>query len=597
VTGRHGVVLALVAVLIATVLPLTAAIQIYDSNHYALTEATALLAGDHPYTDFFEVGIPLDAYMAAGMQVLSGHRLIGEFLRQWLIIVAGMVVSFHLALRLTRSVPATLAVLPIALLIVAGTPVYHASKLFFFPAMLWVSWRYLEKPGSGRAAAVAVVTSAAFLVRHDFGLYLGFGSMVAYVLARLVVPASRSWSAMVRDAGAYAVTIATVVGPWAVAVQANEGLLSYTRARSGLYQQPPANLYASLLRINPVRALLPEPAPAPRPGIVAFRWEEGVDAAARQQLEREYGLRVVASGGEGGEWRYEVPNVYDTGFLRLNQYMSGSSGFDWPRLELLASGRPSRDRTSLWLQQMTILVPLALMALAVLLLRREGNAIAPTQLLFAGVFLVAIDCALIREPSYMAVIAPLTAALSARFVDVRPLTARVCVIALLLVTTWVAAVWSGLADRINEEGRRSMRDAFVRLFSAPRSGSPVLDYVRDCTAPGDRVLVTGQTPLHVSYYTRRPIAGGHINWHRGWLSDPEHASRSLDLLRAQSVPFAISTDDPVLGDLQRYPEIHAYVKAHYVELAGSEGLVLVDTRRRPTGRYGDDDRPCFGSRM
>ena len=47
------------AVLTAAVLVLHAGDQIYDSNLLHLFEATALLAGDHPYRDFYEWGAPL----------------------------------------------------------------------------------------------------------------------------------------------------------------------------------------------------------------------------------------------------------------------------------------------------------------------------------------------------------------------------------------------------------------------------------------------------------------------------------------------------------------------------------------------------------
>ena len=54
----HRRLLWLVAALNLVVLILTAEQQIYDTNFYSLWEATALLAGDHPYRDFFEWGIP-----------------------------------------------------------------------------------------------------------------------------------------------------------------------------------------------------------------------------------------------------------------------------------------------------------------------------------------------------------------------------------------------------------------------------------------------------------------------------------------------------------------------------------------------------------
>lgn len=586
----RAAVLALVAALTTLTLVATVASQIYDSNHYALTEATALLAGDVANVDFFEVGIPLDAYFAAAMQRISGRRLIGEFARQWLLIAGGLVISFHLALRMTGSIPATLAVLPLALLILAGTPTYHASKLFFFPAMLWAGWRYLDSPGSPRAAAVAVVTATAFLFRHDYGIYLGAGSVVAFVLAR-AAHSGRAGRDLRRDAVAYSIAILVVLGPWMAGVLATEGLVAYARARAALYQAPPTLLYAALLPIDPVRAFLPEPAPAPRAGVVAFRWEAEVDSTARQQLEAEFGLRAVARGEDGGRWRYQVADLYDPRLLRLDQYVEDASGFDRDRLALLASGRPAREHTVRWLAQMTVLVPLALLLLGVVNRSRRDIGVATPHLLFAAVFLVLLNLALVRQPSYMVVVAPLTAALSARFVASPRLLLRRATLVLLAATTYAALLWSDLETRFSADGRRATADAWVRLVSSPPSfDSAVFDYIRDCTVPGDRVLITGQSPLHVSYYTNRPIAGGHINWHQGWMRDPEHAARSLALLRSQSVPFAISTHDPVLGDLQRYPEIHAYFEAGYVELPGSDGRVLVEARRQASG---PPDHRCF----
>jgi hypothetical protein len=117
--------------------------------------------------------------------------------------------------------------------------------------------------------------------------------------------------------------------------------------------------------------------------------------------------------------------------------------------------------------------------------------------------------------------------------------------------------------------------------------------MHDCTRGGDRILVTGSTPYDVDYYAERPIAGGHIEWHHGWRSDPAHARQSLRLLQTQSVPFAFSTGDPVLVDLEKYPDIRHYFEQNYVEVEGSHGQLLVDRRRQPTGRFGALGFPCF----
>ena len=172
-------------------LVLTANSQIFDSNHYALTEATSLLAGDHPYRDFFEVGIPFAAYMAAGTQLLSGHRLLGEFLRQWVFIVAGLVIAFHLGLRLSRSRGATLAVLPLTLLVLADTPTYHYSKLFFFPLIVWAGWRYIEHQAPADPRSSAWSPRSPFCSGTTTVCISGLHRLSAFGLARAAVPTSR----------------------------------------------------------------------------------------------------------------------------------------------------------------------------------------------------------------------------------------------------------------------------------------------------------------------------------------------------------------------------------------------------------------------
>jgi hypothetical protein len=121
----------------------------------------------------------------------------------------------------------------------------------------------------------------------------------------------------------------------------------------------------------------------------------------------------------------------------------------------------------------------------------------------------------------------------------------------------------------------------------------VFRYLHDCTAPGDRVLVTGSTPYHVGYYIERAVAGGQLFWHHGWRTGTDHQRQALDLLQRQSVPFAFSTHDPVLADFREYPQIHEYLTMHYTAIEGSGGRLLVDTRRQPARQYGQLGFPCF----
>src|SRR5262249_9319688 len=106
---------------------------------------------------------------------------------------------------------------------------------------------------------------------------------------------------------------------------------------------------------------------------------------------------------------------------------------------------------------------------------------------------------------------------------------------------------------------------------------------------------TGSTPFYINYYTTRPLAGGHLYWHSRYRRSPEQQRQSLALLERQSVPFAVSSSDPVMGDFTRtYPQIADYLQRNYHEVPGTAGKIMVDSRRAPSGTYGPEHWPCFG---
>jgi len=513
-------VLLYVALVTSMVLVVTVNGQFYDSNLFAMTGAQSLLSGDLPFRDYFEPGGPLAAFTAAGMQLLTGHRLLGEFLRQWAFIIAGTVIACHVGLQLSRSAGAVLAMLPVTLFLLASEPTYHYPKLFFFPAMIWAGCRYLDRPDPRRAAVVGLISALGFLERHDLGIYLGFASVVACVLARAAVPSSRAPRALVQDIAAYAGAVLLVTAPWMVFVQAYEGLLNYTRARSALYQGAHP-IYASLFRLDPLPDLL--------------RW-------------------------------------------RL----------------------PSRDLVAEWLQRMALLLPVALIVSAAAATARAIRRAEPVhphvwKYLFAGMLLAVLGEGLIRQPSYVVVVAPVTASLASvflvsKFTAVRAVTGLLVVISTVLTGMSIPA--SPLLHPLGYP--EQLVKAFRRLTESPPTYPAIeFEYVRRCTNPTDHVLVAGKNPLHVSYFSQRPIAGGQINWHLRWLSDPEHEQRALQLLERQSVPIVVSRDEPAMREFAAYPTIAAYLRANYRELEGTKGQILVDRRRRPTRRFEPAGYPCF----
>lgn len=532
------------AVLTAAVLGLAVKTQIFDTTFYSLWEASALLRGDHPYRDFFEWGIPGQMAVSAAVQWLFGYRLINEFVLQWLFIVAAMVISFRLACRMSGSVAAALFASLVALIAIAVAPIYHYPKLFFYPVLLALGCRYLDRPGAGAGALLGLTTAVAFLFRHDHGVYLGVGSVMTFMLA---VKAGRAPRAALRDAAAYVAAAAVLVVPWLVVVHRSEGLWPYVQSRlllaGGDETVPPWTMYRQALSTEPIR---------------------------------------LAIGGTGE----------NDGFL--------------------------------WLEQISLLLPLLLFGTVVFALVarwRRGRPLPPdtTVLLLASAFLTMVALRLFREPSYSALLAPVTAACGARFLTRPRWPVRAVAVALFLVSA-VAGVRVALttsvgqfAETIEDVPRMFGKlrahppiDAFTTLadvddfdrYAPEWAAEPVplgilMRYVRECTPEGARVLVTGSTPFQVPYLVERPVAGGHLYWHRGWRSDSAHEAESLAMLRSQSVPFAISTQVPVLEDLRAYPRILAHFTSRYVEVPETGGRLLVERGRRSLRVFGPLRYPCF----
>lgn len=552
---------------------LTADYQIYDNNFYTLSEATAILAGEHPYRDFFEWGVPLQAYLSAAGQLVAGGRLIGEFGLQWLFITAGVVLAFRLALRLSPSYAAACVAMVPAILMLAPSPTYQYTKVFIYPCALVVGCRYLERPVPGRSAAMGAVIAIGFLFRHDHGIYVGLAVALVFLMAARAQPHLRRLRVAAAHLGVCAGICGLLIAPWLVTVATSEGLTQYVEARAYLrtawsVQRP---LLAPLLRMNPIRTLTPDPA--------------------------------VAADAE-------------------------------PYERLLAAWLPARGPALEWLYQVTMLVIVTTVAAGVIPYTRaliRGTPIPPRAdyTLLTGLTLLLIAWELFREESYIVMTPPLVAACGAAFLAGPRGTSgptrwaqqgRRAIAAVVFAITVIAAigyaresnlpqliyqaerlprtlarltVYPPIDGLITEAEARAIGPEEWAAADAGRRSDVMLRYVYECVAPGDHVLVSGPTPYQVGYYVQRPVAGGHVYWHDGWRSDPDREAQSLALLRRQSVPFAFSTDSPMLTDLARYPRIHEYIAARHRSIPGTGDRVLVDARRQPVRHFGRMRLPCF----
>jgi hypothetical protein len=615
------VTLASIAAAVAVVLPLSVEGRPDEAMFVHLYEATSILAGDHPYRDFFEWGAPLPAFLSALAQWLFGYRLIGELFVQWALVIAGVVVAFHLGLRQAHSAASVLAVLPLTLFLIARTG-HHFSKLFCIPVGIWLAWRYVDQPTTRRCAAMGLFTAVAFLFRHDYALWTGLASLLAIVLVRVIRPELRTGRSLATHCAVAGLTSVATLLPWLCVVSTSEGLPQYVMARAERFAYSRAagttNPYAALGQMNPVRQLRPVRLPPPEPGVLSFQWASDVDARRRRELERFYGLRDVTVPGASRP-SYSIPNLYDLRLLSLREQIEGDAGFDWSLLDQAKRNLPSTQGVEMWLAQMTMLVPLMLIASGAVEARRawlrsELATVRGIERLLAGLVLACVNQTLLREWAYFIIVAPTTASLGARFLALprgpvlarssyrRTLLARivgglglVIAVTLTALTTYAAAAsLQPLFEYSMSEKARHVSLAMQEWLAPDGYGrNTIYLYLRECTTPRDRLLFAGSTPYYAPYFTQRPMAGGHLDWSIGLRADSAREAESLELLKRQSVPFVVGRGADVLAEFRQYPRIREYLSTHFERIEGSDGSLLYDQRRPMVRRFGSDRKPCF----
>ena len=189
--------------------------------------------------------------------------------------------------------------------------------------------------------------------------------------------------------------------------------------------------------------------------------------------------------------------------------------------------------------------------------------------------------------------------------------ARLVVMVFLLLTVWsipVSADWRG---RITTRMVRpsGLAQGIGRWASSPppfdgipnRAIEGLARYLRECTAPTDRLFATWFVP-DLYFYAQRGFAGRSVALFGSHWSEERFQRRSVEALASQSVPIVIT----LTGDTRfpkDYPLITAYLQNQY-SLAGTSDFgdvdivkngysVWVRNDRRATETYGATPIPCF----
>jgi len=197
---------------------LTGAIE----NDYFVTFARALqvLDGDWPVRDFEDPGFPLSYLLSSAVAALFGPSLLVSVLLSVLLLALTSAVTYLLAYRATAS--QTAALVACAITVAIYPRLYNATKVIVPVIAIWLAWRYADAARSRQLVGLALWTAVAFLLRHDYLVYVALGNSVLLIACHGHAPREAT-----RRLVVYAALSLLFIVPWLVYVQVYEGLPTY----------------------------------------------------------------------------------------------------------------------------------------------------------------------------------------------------------------------------------------------------------------------------------------------------------------------------------------------------------------------------------
>jgi hypothetical protein len=613
----------------------------FTNDHYAhLALAQQWLLGDRPVRDFTDPGWPLTYLLSAAAWRVAGDAMWVEWALTATALAIAAACTLIAAHRLSRSLAIAAAVTAIEILIFPRTYAYPKLAAYAVAACAMIA--LAARPSWPRVFGMAAVTAAAFLLRHDHGLYVGIAAAVCLALAtgrgrsgaQAMIVAARRVAGLTAATGLFLL-------PWIVFVSLNGGLAAYfdTALEFARGEANASNLRAwprfTLVPGQPVMGL----ARPDRP-LAQVEWTPGTDAAMRRSLESRYGLELVRQTDEGAFYYVRDTSAGNLEALGDDPHVSGTTGLgrvDRPAWrELLATLSPLRAAPALhtagnadawlfwlfwmlpaicaaalawrvvrlperWPGEFAVIGGLIVLALLVdagflrdILRTRFSDAIVPPALL--GAWLLGLCWVAPRAPG----------------AGRRALQALS--VAVMLITTVAITSVADSGERIAltgiDEGLQGVRARaadVMRLLAGPHRQAlappsrqaaalmPFFAYVDRCTSPLDRMIVTGESPDVVVLSGRRFAGDGAV--FGAWYSSAVHQDRTLIQLAARPALFVLLMDSAAFR--ARFPLIDPYIRDAYEPMAdvpveGAEPIpILVRRDRRPAGVDTATGWPCF----
>jgi hypothetical protein len=525
----------------------------FNNDHYIyLAGAQQMVLGDWPVRDFVDPGWPLMYSVSAVARLLLGRELWVELLVVASAFAIGAGFTLAAAARLSGSIAVALMV---TLLEIGLNPrSFGYPKILLYAIAGWafvVATRQMTDVEAGlqtrlenrRAVLLAALTAAAFLFRHDHGLYIGVGSLVAVVLGH----AREGLPAVIRRTTIFAATLVLFLLPWAIFVQYQMGLVAYIT---------PALEFSRAEAEGTVLRSLP--------------WIDLSGGPVAAQINWEVWLFYLF---------YALPAV--------------SLAIAWWR---------ARRGLERWNGESAGVVAIALMAIVMNLgfirtplTARLPDAGAPAAMLGAWLIGVAFDARATVIRRVALGVAAILFVLTARAVSV------VGDVPGELNRAGVLNRSGAMIERIDDLGTR-LRQTLPAGSHVPSRNSealmPFYAYVERCSSPDDRLVMTGLSP-DVFVLANRGFAGGQMAYRPAFYATEPDQRTAIARMQAQSVPFVIVALEEEAGFRGALPLVAAYVDEHYeplahVDVPGTRGLqISVERSRRAASVDTSTGWPCF----
>jgi hypothetical protein len=503
----------------------------FSNDHYMHMAAGQQIAlGEWPSRDYVELGLPLmEALSAIPFLLIPRAPLFGEAVLVAMMFSLAAVFTFYATHRLTGSW--WIALLVVAIEVVIYPRTYSYPKVLAYALGFLTMWRYIEQPSRVVELATAIVL--AFGLRHDHGIYLGLGAL----LAVLLTPASGGVKQAVRRAVIFAAVVLLFLTPYLVFTSVYDGL-----------------------------------------------WRHLTRGIELQQVEGSRGRTIPSFTFDGGVF---ASNAEPWLFFLFHLLPLIAAVVLWMRRR---QGSPQERAMVLPLIVVALLADFGLIRDTVS--ARLPDAVVPAALLLG--WLIAIVVRLRPAPmrsvtwAATATIVVLTMTSAAAIGDTKEQLEKAEMIGS------PARLWDHLRNRTAElHERLPLAQMPSRVAS---SLLPFFAYSDRCLGLPDHILIPAYAP-EVGVWSRRPFAGGQVWFQPELLRSDEDHRFVMRRLAEQRVPVAILLSPSAEQVAARFPELDRYLHdfTNRISFTTDDGrdLVIAFNARLAIALDRETGWPCY----